>query len=129
MDNDIKPININSKKILLKKIVGLALIITPMIQTYAAAKDIFMVLPTISFMGNLSSAQTIYYDLIRKALAISTGLVLDSVYGFSLLLRPAPTTRYIHIVFGIFLFFGSIYLFYFADIGRIVQQIDFLPIS
>ena len=111
-----------------KKIVALALILTPLYHIYDAARDMLIVFPQISFVGNPTHAQTLYVSLIKKAIVISFSLFFDSFYGFVLLVKPKAATKFIHIIFGVFIFILSQIVFRLAAIDQILSQIQFFPL-
>ena len=112
-----------------KKIVALALLITPIFHIVLTAREILVVFPQISFVGNAQTANQIYLDLLKKGITISLSLIIDTFYGFSLFLKPIPATKTIHIVLGVILFLISNVLFHFSGIDKILSHIQFLPVT
>jgi len=112
-----------------KKTVALALIITPLFHTYLAIKDIIFILPKISFIGSFASTQTIYQAMLKKAIVISASLLIESFYGFSLLIKPLSATRYIHIILGILLFIISVFVFRISSISHLFPQLPLIPLT
>ena len=117
-----------SIKFISKKIVALSLIISPMVQTYISLNQVLFVLPKISFVGDPVFARSIYNQLLQKAVVISLGLFANSFYGFSLLIKPLASTKYIHILLGIAIFVLSTIVFRISAINQIINQLHFLPI-
>lgn len=112
-----------------KKTVALALIITPLIHTCLAVKDILFLLPKISFVGDPASAQALYQSMLKKAIIISSGLLVDSVVGFSLLIKPMADTKLIHIVLGILVFIFSIFVFKASSFNQLFLQLPLTPLT
>jgi len=129
-ENPITPVLSRKTRLiyLSKKIVAIALIITPIYHIYDAVRDMLVVFPQISFVGNLTQSQALYVSLIKKAVIISFGLFFDSFYGFILLVKPKASTKLIHILFGVFLFILSQIVFRLAAIDQILSQIQFYPL-
>jgi len=113
----------------LKKIIALSLIISPLIHTYLSIKDVFFVLPKISFVGDPQASNQLYAELLKKATTISLNLILNSLYGFSLLVKPIPATKAIHLILGVVLFIISNFVFQLTAIDQLFNQLPFLPLT
>jgi hypothetical protein len=113
----------------IKKIVALSLIISPLVHIYLSAKDVLFILPQISFVGDPQTINQLYTELLKKAITISVNLFLNTIYGFTLLVKPLPATKTIHIVLGIILFIVSNFVFRLAAIDQLLQQLEFLPLT
>jgi len=126
-----KLIEIKKTKLLFisKKAVALSLIFFSLYGVYFSVKEILFVIPQISFIGNLINAEKLYMDLLKKAIIVSSHLFLDSIYGFSLLIKPMATTKIIHIAVGALIFIISFILFKTTAIDSILHQLPVLPIT
>lgn len=116
-------------KFFLKKIVSLALIIVSVWQIITSSQDILFILPKISFLNPLTTTQNLYLNLIKKAIIISTGLLVDSFYGFALFIKPMAATKNLHLVFGILILIFSLFLFHSAAIDQILLHFPLLPFT
>ena len=127
----VKALKTKKEKLLFisKKVVALGLIFFSLYGVYIAVKEIIFVLPQISFMGSLVNAEKLYMDLLKKAIIISSHLFLDSLYGFSLLIKPLATTKTVHVILGIVIFTISIILFKTTAIDSVLHQLPILPIT
>jgi len=112
-----------------KKIIALSLIISPLIHTYLSIKDILFVLPKISFVSDPQASNQLYTELLKKAITLSFNLIFNTLYGFSLLIKPMPATKTIHLVLGIILFIISNVIFRLAAIDQLLNQLPFLPLT
>ena len=112
-----------------KKIIALSLIISPLIHTYLSIKDILFVLPKISFVDDPQTSNQLYTDLLKKAATISLNLIFNTLYGFSLLIKPILATTTIHLIIGVILFIISNFLFRLTAIDKLFQQLPFLPLT
>lgn len=113
----------------IKKIVALSLIISPLFHIYSSVKDILFVFPQISFVGDPQTINQLYTELLKKAITISASLFFNTIYGFSLLFKPIPATKTIHIVLGIILFIVSNFVFRSAAIDQLLNNLQFLPLT
>ena len=109
-----------------KKLVALSLIISSTIRTYLSLTDFLFIYPKLILVQNPND---LYIELFKKGIIISTSLLIDSIYGFSLLVKPAQTTRFIHIAFGVILFLFSIIFYQLSTFDSIVKQWLFFPIT
>ena len=112
-----------------KRIIALSLIISPLIHTYLSIKDILFVLPKISFVGDPQTSNQLYAELLKKAVTISFNLIFNTIYGFSLLIKPILSTTAIHLIIGVILFIISNFLFQLTAIDKLFQQLPFLPLT
>jgi len=112
-----------------KKIIAVSLIISPLIHTYLSIKDILFVLPKISFVSDPQASNQLYTELLKKAITLSFNLIFNTLYGFSLLIKPMPATKTIHLVLGIILFIISNVIFRLAAIDQLLNQLPFLPLT
>jgi len=112
-----------TKIYLAKKTISLSLIILTLIQTYITVKEIIFVFPQISFFGDLATAQSLYFTLLKKALVISLGLFIDFFYGMTLFIKPIATTKLIHIIIGIFIFIFSFITFHTSTIDLLLKNL------
>jgi len=110
----------------LKKTVALSLIASSLYKTYLALNDILFIYPKLSFLEN---PDQIYLELIKKAIYLSMSLTIDSVYGFSLLIKPLEKTKQYHVYFGIILFIFSILFFRLHTLDTLIKNWLLLPIS
>lgn len=115
-------------KYYLTKLIAIFLVLSPLYQTYAAFNDITKILPTFQFIDP-QTANSLKTILIKKAIIISTGLFIDSFYGFTLLIKPFNTIKTIHIVLGIIVGITSQILYHTAALDQVINQINFLPIT
>jgi len=127
----VKALKTKKEKLLFfsKKVVALGLIFFSLYGVYNAVKEIIFVLPQISFMGSLINAEKLYMDLLKKAIIISSHLFVDSLYGFSLLIKPLATTKIIHIALGALILIISFILFKTTAIDSVLYQLPILPIT
>jgi hypothetical protein len=122
--------NINQLTVLhLRKLVGVVLLILPFYQLFVSLQDIFVVLPKLNLIDNLSVIQSIRLDLLKKAIVISTGLLFDSAYGLHLLLKPNSGNHWLSVFLGIGLLFVSRFLFQWSAIDQLILQFNFLPLT
>jgi len=112
-----------------KKAVALSLILFSLYGLYVSIKEILFVLPQISFMGDLIDAEKLYIALLKKAIIVSSHLFIDSIYGFSLLIKPMAATKNIHIILGIVILIISFTLFKTTAIDSVLNQLPILPIT
>jgi hypothetical protein len=116
-------------RLLAKKIVAFLLIASLVFNTLDSLRDIISVLPKIAYMGSPTTAQKLYLDLFKRAVIISSGLFIDGLYGFSLLIKPAAATKYIHIFFGVLIFLASTFLFRTLNLNLIIQNLPLFPLT
>lgn len=112
-----------------KKIVALSLLISPLVHIYLSARDMLVIFPQISFIGDPKAADQLYLELLKKAVTISFGLFIDTFYGFALLVKPIAATKTIHIILGIILFIISNFIFRLTAIDQLLQHLEFLPLT
>ncbi|AKM79193.1 MAG: hypothetical protein UX85_C0003G0010 [Candidatus Beckwithbacteria bacterium GW2011_GWB1_47_15] len=112
-----------------KKLIAVSLIVSPLVQIYLSFRDILFVLPKIQTLVSPANTQVIYIDLFNKAIIISTGLFIDSFYGFSLLLKPLEATRYLHLVFGVLLLAASILIYRSTVLTDVLSHLYYLPLT
>ena len=110
----------------IKKLVALSLIISSIIRTYLSLTDILFIYPKLILVQNPNE---LYIELFKKGIIVSSSLLIDSIYGFSLLVKPIKATRLIHIIFGIILFVFSTLFYQLSTFDTIVQQWLFFPIT
>ncbi|MEA3355057.1 MAG: hypothetical protein U9Q63_01055 [Patescibacteria group bacterium] len=113
-------------KFILKKTVALSLITSSLVKTYLSILDILFIYPKLILVQN---SNQLYLELFKKAIIISSGLFIESIYGFSLLIKPKETTKFIHILFGIVLFMFSILFYKLSTFDQLIQNWLFSPIT
>ncbi len=129
MNNDIL-LNPNRAKLIIwvKKIIALGLIIYPLYYLYLSTIDLIFVFPKISYLDN-ATGESLYLNLIKRAVIISTGLFFNTLYGFSLLIKPGSSTKIAHLVFGVILFLISHFLFESQAINQLIKSLEFFPLT
>ena len=110
------------------RILAIGLILNSLYNVIISFQDITKLIPNLQFI-NPTSVKTIEQNLIKKAVIISLGLFTDSLYGFSLLIKPSHTIKIIHLIVGILIFIISIFIFKSAAFDQLINQLHFLPIT
>lgn len=123
------PLTLTTLKLISKKTVALLLITAPLVQTVYAFREIFVILPSISLISQNISTQPIYAQLIKKAVIISTSLFVDSLYGFTLLVKPLAATRFFHIILGVVVLITSLVIFKTTALNQVITDLYYLPIT
>lgn len=113
---------------LTKKIVALTLIFNALYVLAASVKDIFVIQNQLKFF-NQATASALQQSLFKKAFIISSSLFIDTLYGFSLLVKPANTTKIIHIILGILIFILSKFILNLTAVDQILKDFSLLFLS
>ena len=111
-----------------KKVVALTLIINAFIVMILAIKDIFTLTKYLEIADVLSLNQ-LQLEVFKKAVIISSSLFIDSLYGFSLLIKPSHKTKLIHVILGIIIFMISKVIFKLHAIDQILENTRIMFIS
>ena len=113
-------------KLIIKKIIALSLIITSLISIYTSVSSLLLIYPKLILISNPNQ---FYLELLKKGIIISSSLFIESIYGFSLLIKPAEKTNLIHIILGITLFIFSIFIKKFSTFDPLIKNLLFPPIT
>ncbi|MBU2051722.1 hypothetical protein KKH13_00770, partial [Patescibacteria group bacterium] len=96
-----------------QRFLALSLIATSVYQTIAAYHYLNRILPLLQTV-NTSQLADLKTSLIKQAVVVSSGLFIDSFYGFALLIKPSHTVSVVHFILGVLLFIFSNLLFQFV---------------
>jgi hypothetical protein len=118
-----------SIKFIAKKVVALTLIINAMILLVSSIQETFWILSSIQSIDNSSVALQLHQELFKKAIILSSSLLIDSFYGFSLLIKPANATKIIHIILGIAIFVASKFVFQLTAVDQLLNDVRTLLLT
>lgn len=94
-------------KPLFTRIISLFLIFFGLYQILLSTKAIFFVYPYLS-PTDLGFSSIIQEGLIEKALLLYATMIIDGIYGITLLLKPIKEVEIIHLILGILIGIASV---------------------
>ncbi len=92
---------------LLAKITSVGLIISGLYQILLSIHATFFIYPNLQPLGQ--ETFLIQEGLVEKALLLYASMMTSGIYGTALLFKPKEKVKILHIIFGVLLFFGSIF--------------------
>lgn len=128
--NEYQEPKISQAKILfiLKKAIALTLIINALIVMVLSTKEIFTFTKYLEIADVLNLKQ-LQNQIFKKAIIISSSLFIDSLYGFSLLIKPSHKTKIFHVILGIVIFIVSKIIFRLNAVDQLLENARILFIS
>lgn len=118
-----------SVKFIAKKAVALTLIVNALFTLVDAVQETFSILSSIQSISNSAVAAQLHQQLFKKAVILSSSLLIDSFYGFSLLIKPANATKIIHIILGIAIFIASKFVFQLTAVDQLLNDVRTLLLT
>ena len=92
---------------ILTKITSIAMVLFSLYQIFLSMNAIFFIYPNLQPQGY--EALVVQEGLIEKAIILYISMITNGIYGTILLFKPEEEVKFIHIIFGIIIFFVSLF--------------------